>query len=488
MSLPKAIRFQHLARLLTDQERSRFVSELAHSHIDTILSALFQHFRKPNHITQVNEINSRLSDIIQSREEEPQPLCTRNIKIDQIPRALIGYMASFLDQLGYVRFSMSNRSIYLGCNSPNVLHTLCLSSLKRYSSIKLAAFPSLSKLRIDPRKAIKSRRQMSFDSPNFSHVTELALQAHKKRDWVEPFFNQNIVNCDHVTTLDCEDFGSNDHEMRGSEFLSLLTKFPNVTQLQLHSVKVTDDVTAHDIADLCPKIAALSVRFMSPNVCGDLVRIVGSQLQSLACMPARGTEYDFGNVDFDKLEELGLFAPDNRCFDGILKSSVNLKRIVLFPMQDLMSDDEIKNGIEKLMIKCASINCMYFPIRFPSSHFRPILEGIECGLLKTKTRQRKQLKIHMKCGDFTFEANSFMLYVGRIVNSLHASSTTDFMLIWKFKDVTEDVLNEIFNNLCNLSRYIKVTRFQKNKFVVANDNCKINGCIDSVFGWNMDLL
>eukprot|EP01083_Nonionella_stella_P287733 979515_1 len=120
MSLTKAIQFRHLSSQLSHEERIQFLSQLVDSHADIIFTSLFRHLCKPNQINQVNEFNNRLSDVIQSRKEKPKPLCTRNIKIDQIPRAIIGYVASFLKQRSYIRLSMSNRSIYLGCNSPNV--------------------------------------------------------------------------------------------------------------------------------------------------------------------------------------------------------------------------------------------------------------------------------------------------------------------------------------------------------------------------------
>eukprot|EP01083_Nonionella_stella_P164401 543923_1 len=166
MSLIKAINFRHLSSQLTLQERLQFLSQLIHSHTDIIFTSLFQHLSQPKQVNQVNEFNNRLSNIIQSRKEKPKPLCTRNIKLDQFPRAIIGYVASFLKQRSYIRFSKSNRSIYLGCNSPNTLQRLSLFTLKAYSSIKLSSFPSVRMLRVDASKAIQSQHSMSFGSPN----------------------------------------------------------------------------------------------------------------------------------------------------------------------------------------------------------------------------------------------------------------------------------------------------------------------------------
>eukprot|EP01083_Nonionella_stella_P181140 647883_1 len=103
-----------------------FLSKLVDSHMDIIVRSLFCHFVKanPNQLNQLNSFNESLSNIIQSRKEKPKAIPTRNIKLSQLPRAVIGHTASFLSQLDYVDFSMSNRSIYLGCNSPNLLYEL----------------------------------------------------------------------------------------------------------------------------------------------------------------------------------------------------------------------------------------------------------------------------------------------------------------------------------------------------------------------------
>eukprot|EP01083_Nonionella_stella_P096467 271208_1 len=234
MSLGKAIQFRHLITQLTHQERIGFLSRLVGSHVDMILTCLFQHLSKSNQTDEVNVFNKQLSDIIQSRKDKPAPLCMQNIKLDQFPRAIIGYTASFLDQDDYIHFSISNRSTYLGCNSPNTLQKLNLENINNYSWINTATFASLKCLGVDPSKA------MHFASQRFNQVLTLRLSANNKRGWVPFFFNQNIVNCNNVTTLDCDSFGDASTKMEGNEFLSLLRKFPNLRHLRMSHVFVTD--------------------------------------------------------------------------------------------------------------------------------------------------------------------------------------------------------------------------------------------------------
>eukprot|EP01083_Nonionella_stella_P159720 521359_1 len=131
MSLTKAIKFQYLFSQLTHEECVGFLSKLVDSHMNIIVRSLFHHFVKANQnqINQLSSFNESLSNIIQSRKEKPKAISPRNMKLSQLPRAIIGHTASFLGQWGYIDFSMSNRSIYLGCNSPNLLQALHLSDI-----------------------------------------------------------------------------------------------------------------------------------------------------------------------------------------------------------------------------------------------------------------------------------------------------------------------------------------------------------------------
>eukprot|EP01083_Nonionella_stella_P073073 197331_1 len=152
MSVTKAIQFQHLISQLTHQERIGFLSKLLDSHTDIILASLFQHLVKPNQINEVNAFNKELSSIIQSKEKPQKLLCT---KLDLLPRAIIGSVASFLDLSEYQQFNRSNRSIYLGCNTPNTLQELDLTALEDYSFINLSSFTSIKTFCIDPSKTMK---------------------------------------------------------------------------------------------------------------------------------------------------------------------------------------------------------------------------------------------------------------------------------------------------------------------------------------------
>eukprot|EP01083_Nonionella_stella_P310201 1101265_1 len=124
--LTQAIRFRHLITQLTSGECTQFLSTLAHSHSNVILSAILQYVLRSNQIDEVPHFNELVSNIIRSREEKPKQLAPKDMKLHEFPRPVIGYIASFLYHWDYIDFSVTNRSIYLGCNSPNVLQEVSL--------------------------------------------------------------------------------------------------------------------------------------------------------------------------------------------------------------------------------------------------------------------------------------------------------------------------------------------------------------------------
>eukprot|EP01083_Nonionella_stella_P315670 1140917_1 len=488
MSLSKAIQFRHLTAQLTQQEHIQFLSNLLDTHTDIILTSLFEYLAQSHRIHQANAFNESLTDIIQSRKEKPKPIPTTNVTLSQFPRAIIGHLASFLNQSDYNHFGMSNRFIYLGCNSPNMLQELDLSpfDVAQYSSINLSSFPSVKTLIMDPSTAIESQLNLSVDSQPLNQVTTLWLNANQKCDWVKPFLRQKIVNCANVTTLKCVGIGTDDWTqcMDKDEFLTLLREFSNLTEINLTNVGITNDITAQEIADIHPNVDALIMLGCSSRLSRDLTKIFGNQLKHLVLQQYQKNEFDFSDVSFSKLEELCIGRPGNRVLDSILKSAPNFKKLWLqFWSTDnngFMNHDDIKKTIGNVMDQCKSLQYMHLAVK--NHHFCSILDGIECGLFKIKQQERTKIKILIDLHeDQCIEAHKFMLNIGRIINALETSSIHDFMFIWKLDGINKDKVKEIFMNVCNLSANSKVFR-EKACIIITNENCKINGYCDSVCG------
>eukprot|EP01083_Nonionella_stella_P176342 616691_1 len=491
MSLTKAIQFRYLTTQLTHEERVGFLSKLVQTHLDVLFTSLFTHIVKTNQIREANHFNEALSDIINSRKETPKAVPTNNIQIHQLPRALIGYTASFLKRHEYVKFAMSNRAVYLGCNSPNLLHALDLRNIEDYSSINLAAFPSVAILRIEP---IELPSNWSFDSPPFNQVNTLDLFANDSHGWVEQFLSLNIINYGSVTTLRCSDFGFRPpaDPMQGNEFLNLLTRFPNITNIKLDGVFAVN-ITAQEIANLWPNLIGLYIDGGYREFNANLITLLASKLKYLAFSRVPGTNYSNSflfDVTLDKLEELQARTPDQQSLNNILSSARNLNKILITHIrwvspEDVrdgsMSNTEIKNTTSKLIVKCPLLESMCFAVKI--SAFSAMTQGIEYGLLKTKRQHRLALKIHICIWGEIVKTDEFMLNVGRIVNALESASTNDFMFIVQFyHDVGHDKVSETLKELDNIvSIDTNIFRYE-HKFIIQNRNCKINGYRDVIFG------
>ncbi len=76
-----------------------------------------------------------------------------NIKLDSIPKSLIGVIASFLNQKNYINFSKCNRYIYLGCNTPNLMQELNLYEIN--ASVNLCLYPSIKHFKLNFNKVSK---------------------------------------------------------------------------------------------------------------------------------------------------------------------------------------------------------------------------------------------------------------------------------------------------------------------------------------------
>eukprot|EP01084_Bolivina_argentea_P081343 147303_1 len=129
MTLCKAIQFRHLLSQLTTIETKQFINQLTHDSSNNIINnALFQFCKKSSNNEQTDTINNLLTKIIRSRKKKPKTITTQNIKLHTLPKQLIGVISSFLNQYDYINFSKSNRFIFIGCNTPNLLQELNLLS------------------------------------------------------------------------------------------------------------------------------------------------------------------------------------------------------------------------------------------------------------------------------------------------------------------------------------------------------------------------
>eukprot|EP01083_Nonionella_stella_P175618 612093_1 len=235
MALCKAVQFRLLAAQLTNPEQTQFLSELQDLNTNIITSALFHYIMhtSPNNQSDAKKMNDIMSNIILSRKKEQKlnvavledsPI----IKLDCIPRRLVGEISSFLSQSDYINLSKTNRFIFTGCNSPNQLQTLQLIKINNYSGINLELYPSVRHLSLN--MSIFNQLMPQIAGPSvLNQLESLRLDGAWQHDFdIDTFLNNNPININNVTQLTFARFSPS---FPTDKLIKILTKFPNIHYL-----------------------------------------------------------------------------------------------------------------------------------------------------------------------------------------------------------------------------------------------------------------
>eukprot|EP01083_Nonionella_stella_P283221 963849_1 len=162
----------------------------------------------PNNQSDAEEMNTLMSNIILSREKEKEQNKTvvgltdsPNIKLDCLPKRLVGEISSFLSQSDYINLSKTNRFIYMGCNSPNKLLELQLMDVNDYSCINLELYPCIRHLELN--LAMFNQLMPSITRPSvLNQLESLRLDSAWQYDFdIDTFLNNNPININNVTQL-----------------------------------------------------------------------------------------------------------------------------------------------------------------------------------------------------------------------------------------------------------------------------------------------
>lgn len=168
MKLVQAVEFRDLISQLTVKETQNFITKLALCEPQLVIDSLSSHFvrqsgNKGDHPENA-QCNKIISTIIQSRHSNNNT--ADDERLDTLPRRIIGLCASYLDQLSYVALSTTNRSTYLGCNTPSTLQEVVLlyEPESKISIPDLSAFPFATKFILLASIDISSDRNSIFGS------------------------------------------------------------------------------------------------------------------------------------------------------------------------------------------------------------------------------------------------------------------------------------------------------------------------------------
>ena len=481
MSVKEAVRFKYLVHQLSKNEMQNLMIKLLNEQSNIISASLFQYF--VNHQNIAANVNNIISDTIRQRDEnkkispthQNQPIIESIHKLDQIPKPLIGHISSFLDQWDYFDLSITNSSIYLGCNTPNMLQELKLYDIDNFTNIYLPIYSSIKRLEIE----MQHFHQTSSIShqPLFNELNTLKLSGTNCNDYmIQRFIENNCLNLANVTKLSCISFAEN---INTNTLTKLLSLFPNLQCLKLDEFLC--DIDVNKIKDILPNL--IGIHWGDPDQdyskSKELIHAFADKLQFLSFVEDEHCDYKFSNVNFKKLKHLDGSYLSTNCVMEILQTADNLEEVSIHK-SSTMKLNELENIMGKIINTSKSLKYIdYVCQEVGDEAVEYALNGIEKGLFQTKKRGKKEMKvcIHAKCSD-TQQAQGLVLNIARTINWLEKSKVNDFMFIW---DIGEDDSIDkqlILMELKEVGSDIMVV-LNKSMFIISNKDCKINGYHDS---------
>eukprot|EP01084_Bolivina_argentea_P282810 484191_1 len=481
MSLTKAVKFRSLTTQLNKNETRQFMHYLSDNHFKLIEKALFDQILNVFSINEAENINQLISNIIQSRKEKPKPIQPQNIKLDNLPKSLIGVTASFLTQYDYINFSKCNRSIFIGCNSPNLMQEFIMVS--NHPAVNLALYPSITNLYINFCRVHELMIQTPItDLPVINQLTHMSLSGNQTNCDIDPFMTQNIINTNTVTQLQLFNLGSRsniNHSFNPIKLIKILNKFPNISYL--HLAQIYSSFDPNKIKKLYPNLKGLALSTQSPQRNMSLLNLFASNLEFLKLNRHHAnTDYNLDDLIFSKLEELYMPRPHIKSIDGILKTAQNLQKVYIKTSKNdkcFMTSNETERIMKKLIMSCKYLE--YIEFEDEGELFKSALSGIESGLFQTRKWNRKQMKIYIKINKPLTDnehKNENILeneVVAKLVHWLENSNINDFMFILELDKTDTHKISETLKN--NMSSNVETILVNGLIFVITNKNCTING-------------
>eukprot|EP01083_Nonionella_stella_P118659 354315_1 len=496
-SLDEVIRFRASVDKLTGTEFDQFILTLMQKcGRDIIITSLFTMFTSErNRSSQTLDTTLNIiKQIIESRKTKPKPANSYEITMQSLPSALIGNLASYLYFTDYESFQTVNRTVYIGCNTPNTLRRLDLSQINDYSQINLAKYLHLNKLSIRFNAFISNNafvlpangetvcnrlRRIAFDGANQTDV-----------DISNFITSQNIINTNNITYLRCTRFGHGRTHFSFDAFTQFLLKFPNIEHLSLVAVALPSvpDIQSSLLQSL-PHLQGVTWLSSSSAFLVEILTAFGSKLKALkfrdrivAPMP--------NHITFSHLEQLMILSPQIATLDHILKTAKNLRKIVLYfnRINSTFSIDKLL-ATQPLLEYVGVHGLSYRDVS------NSICNGIEHGLYN-REHKNKYIKLNMDLflvGDIDITTYKRILFmIVKITNQLRTLDVEHFMIIITAKRVLTTKYKthkwmrkefSVFEQKHSDMRVYHGTRDFDYYIIVSNVGCAINGRVES-FVWD----
>ena len=351
--------------------------------------------------------------------------------ITDLPTAMIGEIASHLDQKAYARLSTTNRKMFVDCNCPNRLVALDLDLVWDFRFISLETYRHLTSLEfavadiddfdyrlISRCQGLKTLRICGEHSGDIAKLRRFIIN-------ISGAFSG-------VTTLALHGFckSLNGNPLPAELLTQLLNLFPALAHLKLLGTYFLDRLDTALLANCCPLLNRLSL--IATNRVTSFLNAFGEQLTTLA-MSTSASHVVLPNLDHSKLRRLCLYAPSQHTVDEFFKTSKNLEEICFVPLQrkgdtdvQPMNDLEIKRMTKKLIVDFKSLRFFHISTR---GHFENICDSMQKALFCTSSREREFMEIALTvdCREIT-DFTDFMCSISRIIVGLTQSETEKWIL------------------------------------------------------------
>ena len=478
MATAKAIRFRHLESQLNANEKVRFVSRLVNQPNNVIARALFMYFMQSENGESENvNANNILSKIITKRETKASIDSQSNPKLDGLPKQLIGATASFLKQQDYFNLSKTNRSVYLGCNTPNLLQELNLLDIEDYSSINLALYPSVKTMRLKLSK-FKDFTFPQSGSSVMNQLESLSVYGEQAETNINELVAQNQFNFSNVSKLELNDFGNLglNNAVDIDTLYHILSHFNDLHCLTFSRGILNGPLDGQKLKELHPNLNSVELLCRPQESVASVLQTFANQLQRVTIHAALFDELedlDLSKLNFGKLRSLDIVTPTATCWGGILKTASSLASIHIYRTASyaLLLAADAEKMMTKTVTSCKLLD--YIECMDEENIILSMMEGIAKGLFQTKMIKRKEMKISIvfreQCKDF----KDFVYKVGNVVQWLQNSETQHFVLHLNML-FSGDGLGQLVDELQLISSNTLVKRYDY-LIVITNNNRAING-------------
>ena len=466
----ETIRFGFLFEQLTIREQKVFFNYLLSKQQTIVVKALKYCIMQEESIGK--QLNSTLTRIIQLRKETKSKsnktlsVCT----LATIPEVLIGKCASFLDQIEYTTFCRTNRIIYMGCNNPNVLQHVDLTSLHSTSFISFPIGQSIRCLTCN----VDEWNYERLCKYRFSNLQTLRLCVQNFL-YIESMVD--LFDCTKIFNL-C--LYSYDSGFAFSAIANILSKFVRLKHVAFNFGMNSDSFIGMSIPD--PLLHLEGITIIEPFAfLADILEQCASQWKYLNFRQNAVTDINFANYQFSNLNEFKAQDIDENTLLNVLKSAFKLKRIMLDgKYQSALSI----SAITTLFETCVELEYIRFD-NYSEIAIPNILRGIEEGLSNRKANPCDKLIICMNLLECLFddeESNNWnnMLNLTKNMALSLQKCTQNFMVSfeeqWFSNQHFDEKLREVLPESINVNFFELSDDFiPDEQILLYNKHCAIEG-------------